>query len=345
MEVTPEQQAFGTPEWLALQATLLDRVRGLPGVLSASWSTMSPLSGRDRGAGIRVAGFVPQGPRDDEIHVVSISPGYFDTFGIRLVAGRQIALRDSAGAQKVVVLNETAARFYFGDANAIGKRVTFAKPGDPGYEVVGIVADVRHDSLRSTPWRFAYLAIPQSIDRINRLALAVRTTGDAGALSAEVQREVLRTGPSLLITNVSTMDRQVEISLMRERLVSTLSVAFGCLALVLACIGLYGLLAYAVARRTNELGIRMALGATRGSTLWLVLREALTLCGAGIVIAVPALVALGRTVQVLLYEVKPFDMAAVSGSAAVLLVSASLAAALPARRASRLDPMAALRSE
>jgi ABC-type antimicrobial peptide transport system permease subunit len=219
------------------------------------------------------------------------------------------------------------------------------RPGDPDFEIVGVVKDVKHESIRKEPWRFIYLAIPQSIDRINRLALAVRGSGDSTALAGTVQREIRGTRSSLLITNISTMEKQVHVSLMRERLVATLSIAFGALALVLACIGLYGILAYAVARRTNEIGIRMALGASRIGVVWLVLREALVLASAGIGIGVPASLALGRITETFLYGVDPFDIPALASTALLLLVFAVIAAILPARRASQLDPMAALRSE
>jgi hypothetical protein len=185
--------------------------------------------------------------------------------------------------------------------------------------------------------------IPQSVDRINRLALAVRTAGDAMALAAPVRRELRRVASSLLITNVSTIEKQVQLSLMKGRLVSTLSVAFGALALVLVCIGLYGLLAYAVARRTNEIGIRMALGAARQGMVWFVLKEALILAACGIVIGTPVSLFLGGMTKALLYGVEPFDVRALTMTASLLFAFAVLAAAVPARSASRLDPMAALR--
>jgi predicted permease len=344
MEVAPERQMHGTPEWLQLQSEILRRIRLLPGVRSAGWATMNPLSGRDRGVALFVPGFVPEGARDNDIHLVSASPDYFETCGIPLLLGRTFTERDHQGAPKVAILNETAARFYFGHTSPVGRRVGF-RPGDPDFEIVGVVKDVKHESIRKEPWRFIYLAIPQSIDRINRLALAVRGSGDSTALAGTVQREIRGTRSSLLITNISTMEKQVHVSLMRERLVATLSIAFGALALVLACIGLYGILAYAVARRTNEIGIRMALGASRIGVVWLVLREALVLASAGIGIGVPASLALGRITETFLYGVDPFDIPALASTALLLLVFAVIAAILPARRASQLDPMAALRSE
>ncbi|MEO8484455.1 MAG: ABC transporter permease [Acidobacteriota bacterium] len=345
MEVTPEQQWFGKPAWLAMQADILGRLHAMPEVRVASWSTMSPLSGRNRGTGFYVPGFVSQTPRGDEIHLISVSPEYFDTFGMHLAAGRGFTLTDGPQGPKVAILNKTAAHFYFGDHNPIGARVGFSREHESDYEVVGVVQDAKHDSLRAPAGRFVYLAIPQSVDRINRLALSVRGPGDAGALAASVQREVHSAGPALLITNVSTMQAQIDQSLVTERLVSSLAVAFGALALVLATIGIYGLLAYSVARRTNEFGIRMALGATSGGMLWLVLREALLLAFAGVVFGVPGAVGLGRVTRALLYGVEPFDFASVAGAVLLLLVVAAIAGTVPARRASRMNPVKALRSD
>ncbi|MCU1259615.1 MAG: hypothetical protein JWO80_2500 [Bryobacterales bacterium] len=346
MEVTPERELYGKPEWLRLQREILDRVGRMPGVRSASWSTMSPLGGRDRGVIVDVATFVPRTETDKDIHLVSVSPEYFETFGVPLLAGRAFTARDDRTAPKAAILNGTAAHFYFGDANPVGKKVRFARvPGDPVYEVVGVIKDVKHESLREPPPRFIYLPIPQSIDRINRLALAVRSSGDGMELAAPVRKEVQSARSTLLITNVSTMEKQVRLSLMRERLVSTLSMTFGALALVLAGIGLYGILAYAVTRRTNEIGIRMALGATKGGVVRSVLGEALALAGSGIAIGVPAALALGRVAKALLYGVQPFDVPAFGWTVLLLLVFAALAGIVPARRASRLDPMSSLRSE
>lgn len=345
MEVAPERQMNGTPEWQQLQAEILRRIGSLPGVRSASWSTMSPLSGRDRGVALYVPGFTPKGLRDNAIHLMSVSPEHFQTYGIAVMLGRAFTERDGQGAPKVAILSESAARFYFGAESPVGKRVGFVpKTGEPDYRIVGVVKDVKHESIRKEPWRFIYLPIPQSIDRINRLALAVRGPGDA-AFGRAVQREVRESGSSLLITNISTVEKQVKLSLMRERLVSALSMAFGILALVLACIGLYGIVAYSAARRTQEIGIRMALGATRTGMVWLVLREALFLTCAGIAVGVPASLVFGRLTEGFLYGVKPFDIPVLAATALLLLFFTALAGLVPARSASRLNPMLGQRSE
>jgi len=347
MEVAPERQLNGSPEWLAMQAEILERVRQIPGVLSCGWTTMNPMSGRDRGAIIEVPGFAARTEEDKEIHLAAVSPEYFDTLGVPTSLGREFTPGDHGGALKVAILNDTAARFYFPHANPIGRKIRFVNypSSDLLYEIVGVVRDTVHDDIREPASRFIYLPIGQHVDRINRLALAARCSGDPITFATSVRRHIQTVRSTLLILNVSTMERQIEQMLLRERLVATLSAAFGIVALVLAGIGLYGILSYAVTRRTNEIGIRMALGATSNGVLWMVLREALALAGGGIVIAIPAVVVLAHAAKASLYGVGPFDPLAFAAAALLLAGFAALAAVVPGRRASSLDPTTALRSE
>jgi predicted permease len=347
MEVTPEGQLFGTPQWSMAHTQMLERVRRIPGVRSASWATMNPFSGRDRGAILDVPGAAPRTLRDKEIHLAAVSPEYFETLGIPLQLGRRFTARDDAAAAKVAILNETAARFYFAGANPIGTKVRFANypSRDLLYEIVGVAKDARHNTLRERQARFIYLPIPQHLDRINRLGLAVRCAGDPATFITPVRREVLGVRATVLITNVSTMENQVRQSLRNERLVGALSSGFGALALALACIGLYGILSYAVTRRTSEIGIRMALGATGGEMVWLILRQAMMLAVSGTVIAAPAVLGLGRVSRTFLYSVDPFDLPAFVGAFLVMFIFAVIAGFVPAQRAGRLDPMSALRAE
>jgi predicted permease len=347
IEVTPERQVFPTSQWQAAQVEVLDRVRKIPGVLFASWTTASPMSGRGRGAILDIPGFAPRTDKDKEVLFAAVSPDYFETLGLGLQLGRAFTARDDGSTAKVAILNQTAARFYFGSANPIGKTVRFANylRHDLVYEIIGIVKDSKHDSLREQPSRFIYLPIPQSVEPIKRLALDVRCAGGAAAFAAPVRRELQAVRPAFLINDISTIAGQVRQSLRNERLVTALATAFGVLALLLACIGLYGVLAYAVTRRTGEIGIRMALGATSSEMIWLILREALALATSGIAIGVPAVLLLGRLTRALLFGVGQFDLPALASALLVLLVFAAIAGIVPARRAGRLDPMSALRCE
>jgi predicted permease len=304
------------------------------------------MSGRDRGAILDVPGFAPRTDKDRVVHLAAISPEYFETLGLGLLLGRAFTARDDATAAKVAILNQTAARFYFGSANPIGKTVRFANypTNDLVYEIVGLVKDSRHDSLREQPSRFIYLPIPQSVERIRRLSLDVRCAGDAATFAAPVKQELLAVRPAFPINDISTIARQIRQSLRNERLVMALSTAFGVLALLLACIGLYGVLAYAVTRRTGEIGIRMALGATGTEMIWLILREALALAASGVAIGTPAVWLLAHLARALLFGAGLFDLPAFACALLVLLVFAATAGIVPARRQAA-DPMSALRCE
>jgi predicted permease len=347
MEVTPEQALFGKPEWMTLQTEILDRVRKMPGVLSTGWSTMTPLSGRDRSIVVDVPGFVPGIETDKIIHLISVSPEYFATLGTGVIAGRNFSARDGRDTPKVAILNESSAAFYFGKSSAIGRQVRFVgQPGNPPpYEVIGVVKDAKHQNLRDQPWRFVYLPIQQSVDRINRLALSIHYLTGSTVNAAQVAKEIKKANSTLMITNVSTMEKQVEHSIVTERSVSTLSIAFGILALVLACIGLYGILAYTVSRRIGEIGIRMALGATRAGMIWSIVRESIALAIAGIVTGIPGQLTVGRILRSLLFGVQPFDVGALSWVFLILLAVALIAGLVPGLRAGRVNPMSALRTE
>jgi len=347
MEVTPEQALFGKPEWLTQQTEILDRIRKMPGVLSAGWSTMTPLSGRDRSVVTEVPGFVPKIGTDSIVHLISVSPEYFATMGIQVIAGRAFLARDGKDAPRVAMLNETSASFYFGKSTVIGKQVRFVdQPGNPPpYEIIGVVKDVKHQNLRDQPWRFVYLPIQQSIDRINRLALSIHYSQSATISAAQVTKELKSANPTLLITNVSTMEKQVEHSIITERNVSTLAIAFGILALVLACIGLYGVLAYTVSRRTGEIGIRMALGATRAGIVWSIVRESIALAITGVAIGIPGQLTVGRISRSLLFGVQPFDLSALGSVLLILLAVALIAGTVPGLRAGRISLMSTLRTE
>jgi putative ABC transport system permease protein len=347
--------SFGPPALLrgkaqrltALWAQLLDQVRATRGVESASLSVLTPLSGRDRGVAVEVPGFQPRSDRDKGIGQNHVSDGYFETMGIPVLLGRTFTRNDSATAPKVAILNETAARFYFGDRNPLGARLDFGKTpiSDGVYEVVGVVRNVKHNSLREDTPRFVFLPVSQARDYLDRLALAVRTSSNSLDLAPIIRQRIRVVGSNILVTETATLDQQIDRSLLQERLVSTLSGSFGLMALLIAAIGLYGIMSYSVVRRTRELGIRMALGARSGAVVWLVLRETLLTVGLGIGLGTPAALLLGRTIGSLIYGLKPSDPVTVSGSVLILGVVATLAGYLPARRASKVDPMVALRHE
>ena len=346
MRVQPNEAVYTAARRPSLWIDILDRAGRVPGVRSASLSVLSPLSGMERGVLIDVPGYVPRSPRDTAISLNQVTAAYFETMGIPVLLGRAFTDSDVQTAPRVALLNETAARFYFGGRNPIGASVRFRfRPNTPPYQIIGVVKDSRHNSLREEVPRLIYLPVFQALDSLASLTLSVRTAGDPTALASAVSAQIRSAGPDILITDVITLARQVDQTLLEERLVSTLAGVFGLLALLLASIGLYGTMSYSVARRTNEIGIRMALGASRTGVVWMVLRDTILMIAAGMAIGIPAAIGGARYIQSQLFGLKPADAITLMFASLLLATVAVLAGYLPAHRASRVDPMAALRYE
>jgi predicted permease len=333
-----------SPERLAeFYQALLDHIRRSPRVLSTSYSTLNPADMRVNIRAIQLPG-MPPGPEARGVSTNVASPEYFKTLGIQLLRGRDFSDKDRAGAPGVAVVNEAMARFYFDETEPIGRSFAFLGEPDKQIEIVGVVRDSLQ-RLRESPPRMVYVPWTQAARPLSRLTAEIRTEGDPRFLVASVQAEIRTLSKDIVVEHVSTMSEQVDATLVQERLLATLSTAFGGLALVLACIGLYGVMAYSVVRRTREMGIRMALGAARRLVLWQVLRESLWLVVLGVAIGLPLAVWAAPALGDLLYELSPTDPVIFLASATLLLVVAAVASYLPARRASRIEPAAALRHE
>jgi predicted permease len=322
---------------------LLETLNGTPGVVSAALSWSAPL-GTNTGWLIYVQGYVP---KPDEPRttpwVDGISPGYFKTMGVPILAGRDFDDRDVTSKASVMIVNETFARHYFGAENPVGRHVGLA-PGVFDVEIVGVVKDGKYTGLREQPVRMMYVAHRERIGT-SQMTVLVRTANDPLAFAPTLRQKATDVDRRAIVDNIATVHDQIDRSLLRERLVATISGLFGALALLLATIGLYGVLSYGIARRTREFGIRIAIGAEGASILRMVLREAGWVLGSGIVAGVIAAWWLGRIVRNLLYGVQPGDLASFGIAIAVLAAAGTLAAWIPARRASRIDPIQALRYE
>ncbi len=284
-------------------------------------------------------------PQSEYPFKLRITPAFPETFGLPLVAGRTFASADDRRALRVALVSESLAARYYEGPKAIGKRFCFSDTFHPAcaIEIVGIVKDVRYNNLRQPSPFTVYLPIEQ--DPRLRGDLQVRTRIDPAVLSAQVQDAVRRFNPALRVVHTTTLRALVEDSIVEDRLLSTLSSAFALLAVVLALVGLYGMTSYAVHRRTQEIGVRMALGASMSAIRWMVLREVLSLAAVGAAIGIPATLAASGLVRSLLFAVRPTDLATIAGATALLTVTAALAGYLPARRATRIDPIAALRAD
>jgi predicted permease len=333
-----------------LLSELLSRIERFAGVLSASYSTLSPLGTSETVRRIEAPGLPVDSQQALAVNKGGgawanvVSPAYFKTLGIPLLSGRIFQEQDGT-TPKLAIVNQSMARFYFGDTDVLGRRFIFSSQPDEPVEIVGVVQDTMQKNLRADWPHIVYTPWAQERNAPRWFTAEIRTENDPHALINAVQAEARSLHKDFITQHVRTMSEEVDATLVQERLLATLSTAFGGLALLLACIGLYGVMAYSVVRRTREIGIRMALGAERAAVLWRVLRESLWLvllgAFAGLTLAVWAAPFAGD----LLYELSPTDPAVFLGSAALLIVVAALASYLPARRASRIEPVVALRDE
>jgi predicted permease len=274
-----------------------------------------------------------------------VSPRFFESLETPLLAGRDFSFADQEGAPKTAIIDEAAARDFFGGKNPIGRRIAIEQTrGITEFEIIGLVKAIKYKSLREEAQGAVYLSLLQG-DPNWMPTLYVRTASNTTALTAAIRQTFQDLDKDLPVFNVKTFERQLNESLAQDRLVATLSGFFGVVAALLAAIGLYGVMAYAVARRTRELGIRLALGAQPKSILWLVMRETLRLTGIGMIIGFGAALAGTRLISSLLFGLTPTDPLTIALASLLMLVVAALAGCLPARRASRVDPMTALRYE
>ncbi len=276
-----------------------------------------------------------------------VSAGYFETLGIPVLRGRGIGPQDKEGAIRAVVVNQTLAQRYFKNGDAIGRTFKVADPSVVGtWQIVGIVRNAKYNRPQEKAAPFAYLAL-QQLTEDDRYGywLQVRSVGDPAKIAGEVRAALGEIDPNLPVLKTQTIEEVVDSQIDKERFVSQLAGVFSLLALVLAAIGLYGVISYGVARRTSELGVRMALGAPKAAILWLVLRESLVLLAVGVAIGIPASLAAMRAIRAGLFGVSATDPMTLM--AAVLLIGCVLVAGayLPARRATKIDPMVALRCE
>jgi predicted permease len=307
-------------------------------------SETGTLTGNEWVTTIRVDGYPAKEGEDMNPTLDGVGPRYFETMGIPLVSGREFTDRDVKGAPRVAVINETMAKYFFDGASPLGHRLGFGRGGATDIEIVGVAKDVRSLELRNRAPRFLYIPYAQD-DSVTELTYYVRAAQGGSSTGAEVRQAVHRVDANLPIFDMKSMQVQVDESLFVERMIAMLSVAFGALAALLAAIGLYGVMSYAVTRRTREIGIRMALGAERGGVLWLVLREVAIMAAVGIAAGLSVALWLTRQIQALLFGLAPSDPATLAGAGMLLAFIAFVAGYLPARRAATIDPIVSLRTE
>lgn len=341
--------AFTEASRTAFLSQLLDRLRAQPRVVSAAYATRTPLDFSSELRPVAVPGYPAPADVGASAHVVTAA--YFQTLGIGLVRGRVFTDQDRAGSPNVVIIDEKFARDYFGEADPLG-HVLVLGAEKQAMTIVGVVRNVRHEQLRNDAPRTVYSPLSQPAVGIDgralspdRLTTMIRTSGDPRALAASVREQVRQLDPNALVYYTRTMRQQLDAALVRERFLATLSTGFGLLATVLAAVGLFGLMAYRIARRTGEIGIRMALGATRARVLRQTLNESLVLSVAGVVIGLGATLAATQVVSAFLFGLSRHDPRTLVTVALILLATTCLAGYIPARRAARVEPMRALRAD
>ncbi len=320
---------------------MLERVSAIPGVQAASMSRYGLLSGGATRDSVDVPG-APDGQNSIGTHLHFVSPGYLETMGIALRAGRDLTTQDREGRPAVAIVNEALASRLPPGGPVVGRRLGYGKPGDE-LEIVGVVADARFASLRDPAPPTLYLPYRQHAQ--HRMTFAVRSAGDLTSLVDPIRRAGESIDPNVLVHEVRTQDEQINAAVRQERLFAFVASGFAALALLLACLGIYGTLGYSVARRTPEIGLRMALGASRPAVMALVLRESLVPVVAGIVAGLGAAMATTGVLESMLFGLTPTDRPTALFATAALVASALAAAWLPSRRASAVDPMRALRAD
>ena len=353
VRVNPALAGYKPDGLYSLYQQLEERLPQIPGVISASYSIYSPMRGDNWSFGIHVEGHPP----DEQIGASfnRVGPHYFETIGTRVIRGRAIGREDTPTSRQVAVVNETFARKFFPKQDPIGKHFGMGDASNSGdLEIVGVVEDAKYQDAREPAYPTFFMPFLQ-ITRDPKLSFTIsshyvgdielRVAGKPENLENAVRRTLADINPNLTVLDMVSLTEQLDRNFNQDRLIARLTELFGLLALLLACVGLYGVTAYSVARRTSEIGIRMALGADRGSVLGLVLRGALIQLAVGLAVGIPASLAGGRLASSQLYGVKGYDPAILGLAMAILTCCALVAGLVPAWRGASIDPVRALRTE
>ena len=361
VDLAPSFTMVPAPQVGAIYTRLRDRLRQIPGVVNVGYSLYAPMSGDNWAHLVSVDGRPPTERLQASWN--RVSPGYFDTIGTPVLRGRVFDARDRPGAPLVAVVSQTFAARFFGETDPIGRRIGQRPASGPAtlvYEIIGVVGDAKYQDGRVAPYAMYYLPFLQQTDAAREAgersgvtldrshyaqALELQTAAALPALEGEVRRALADVDQRITVRRLTAMDDQIAGAFSLERLIARLTMAFGAVALLLACLGLYGVTAYSVTRRTREIGIRMAIGATRPRVLAAILRGVFVQLGTGVALGLPAAFIAGRLLQAQLFGISGRDPIVLGGGLALLCAATVLAAWLPARRAASLDPVQALRQD
>ena len=335
---------YQSSELFPLYRDIGDRLARIPGVVSASVARFTPESGNSSSGNFSIEGYSANAGTELDVYDVPVGPGFFETLGMRLLRGRTISSRDTPGSPAVAVVNETFVKRYLPNENPVGRRMILGSPFKaPGAEIVGVVADARFYDLRDKPKPMVFFSPWQR--PVASFEAVVRTAGAAANVVAEVREGIKGVSSRLPVLDTLTLSGQIEKSLDQQRMITVLCSILGLLAVILAGVGIYGTLAHAVAGRTGEIGIRMAVGAQGRNVIWLIAGDSLVVIGIGILLGLPVALSGTRWLRSFLFGVQEMDPAAIGSAVLLVLASALMAGYFPARRAARIDPMRALRHD
>jgi predicted permease len=346
----PIKAGIRGPALASLFERAQERIASLPGVRSVSSSSNGVLGGFGNANAYRThaEGLPQKAPSDEDFALWSaVTPGFFDAVGARLVGGRDFSARDNEKAARVAIIDEDLAHYLFHGQNAVGRHLGIKKDRGFPVEIVGVVKTIKYVQIRGKEREPGMMFLPyrQNMGELFQMCVAVRTSSDVPGLKPRIREELRNIESRLPVIGMVSTEEQLDDSLVLEHLIATLAAFFAGVGMVLACLGLYGVLAYATARRTNEIGIRLAMGATRGGVLGMVFKESLSLAAAGVAIGIPAALAVTRLVSARLYGVGANDPLTIAAAVLAMTMVATLAGFLPALRASKVDPVVALRYE
>ena len=345
--ISPVLNGYNTQRTIALVDQLRAHIATIPGVRSIGSSEIATLTGDDEGSNITVEGGIQLPEDQQDVNYVSVSPGYLSTLGVPLLAGREFTEADGATSPKVAVVSQAMAKQFFPGRNPIGVRFCFGggPKVKPDIEIVGVVPDIKQDHVKSsTTYPYVYVPYAQR-DELSGMTFYVSTERDPLLIASTLQSEVRQADPNLPVYDVKTMERVVEDDLFSARMVAVLSGSFASLAALLAALGIYGVLAYLVVQRTREIGIRMALGAESGDVRKLIVKEVGSMVLTGVAVGLPLAYLLARLSESLLFGVSAANPATYVLGLVLIAVVALVACYVPARRATRVDPLVALRYE
>jgi predicted permease len=346
-EVNPRLAGYQAEQMPPLNRRILDALTALPGVRAVAATDDPDLSGNGQGGDMTVAGYQRHEGEDMNVEQPWVTPSYFSTMQVPLLAGRVFNDSDTVGQRSVAIVNAGFAKHYFrSPQDAIGRMIGADKDAKTNFdtEIVGVVGDTKHANLRDPAMRTVYRPLLQN-PQMNSVTYLVRTFEDPKTAEANLRSTMQQLDSKLAISHLQTEDEQIAVDLSTERLIALLSVSFGIVAMLLAAIGLYGVLAYSTAQRTHEIGIRMAMGARRTSVVQLVLQDVLWICGVSVLLTLPLALMLGRLLRQQLYGIGAGDPLTLAGGTLLVSAVALMAAMIPARRAASVEPMQALRTE